>query len=169
MLVERIKSRGVEGGERYLVVEGDEAGDLHWWRLGVSPVGVNLEDQGNVGGAHENTIMSMALTKDGTLLATGGFDAQVKIWEMEPFAEKATLEAHTGWIYDVEFSPSGRTLASGSNDNSLRLWDLVEMEPKGVFREHENYVIDVAFSADGRDLASAGDEGYTVIRKGSGQ
>ncbi len=166
LVLKRIADNGPDASPYYLLVAGNAAGDLRWWRMQISSGGVEIRDRGGLVGVHDKTIMSMAISGDGRLLATGGFDSKIKIWDTESFVERAQFLAHTGWVYDVEFSPSGKTLASGSMDNLLRLWDLEEMEAKGFFQEHESYVVEVAFSPDGMDLASAGDDGYVVIREG---
>jgi WD40 repeat protein len=80
----------------------------------------------------------VALSGDGLLLASGGVDGTVRLWEVprgvpaggadaaagsapQPLA---TLHGHTGPIAGVALSADGRLLASGGDDGTIRLWEV---------------------------------------------
>ena len=58
------------------------------------------------------------------MLATGGKDHTVRLWDVENAKFLKTLTGHARPIYSVSFSPDGKTLASGSSDGTLLLWDM---------------------------------------------
>jgi WD40 repeat protein len=57
------------------------------------------------------------------LAASGTFDGNVRIWEVDSGRLTATLEGHTGGVWCVAMNGDGRVVASGSFDGSLRLWN----------------------------------------------
>jgi WD40 repeat protein len=65
---------------------------------------------------------SLSFSRDGRLLASGGFDEVVYLWDTERFTLRGFLTGHAGPIHWVTFSPDGETVASGSDDQTVRLW-----------------------------------------------
>ena len=70
---------------------------------------------------HTDSVLSIAFSPNGKLLASGSRDNTVRLWNMET-DEITKLYGHRGWIYSVAFSPDGRTLAVGSWDKTVVLW-----------------------------------------------
>ncbi|AWI10462.1 hypothetical protein CKA38_02545 [Ereboglobus luteus] len=68
--------------------------------------------------------MSVCISPDGQLLASGGMDKTIKLWSLPDGALLNTLTGHTGGVTSVCTSPDGKLLASGSSDQTIRLWSL---------------------------------------------
>lgn len=129
-------------------------GEIRLWNLsGGEPIPV----LGLVG--HVHGVVSIAFSRDGSTLASGGFDRVVKLWDVATGRERATLEGHEGWIAAVAYSPDGTMLASGSHDRSIRLWDAATGQSLATLRGHTGNVYSVAFSPDGEWLASGSLDG----------
>lgn len=64
-------------------------------------------------------LYSTALLSDG-LLATGGSDNQIHVWQLSDLQEIGPLKGHTGTVSCLDYS-SGK-LVSGSYDTHVRLW-----------------------------------------------
>jgi WD40 repeat protein len=65
--------------------------------------------------------MGVAVSPDGTLVATGSLDGTAKLWDLATGQAKMTLFGHEGPINTVAFSPDGRFVATGSADGTLAL------------------------------------------------
>lgn len=111
--------------------------------------------------ASDEAVNAMALSPDGTTLATGdGYSAStIRIWDTQTRREIGRLEGHRTYISSLVFWPDGRTLASASGDQTIRLWDLQELKPNRVLRGHAEHVRDIVLSPDGFTLISAGRDG----------
>ena len=97
----------------------------------------------------------MAFSPDGKRLATGGWDRQVKLWDMATWREIATLKGHAEGIWAVAFSPDGKTLVTGGEDDTAKLWDVNRGLESGVIGKHLSDVNSIAFSPDSKRLATA--------------
>ena len=101
-------------------------------------------------------VRSVAFSPDGTLLASGGTDEKVKLWDVATRESIATLNGHTDEVTSVTFSPDGTLLASASEDNTVKLWDVATRESIATLEGDGGVVTSVAFSPDGTLLASGG-------------
>ena len=66
-------------------------------------------------------IMSLAFCGD-ELLATGGSDNVVRIWDLTKPAERWHLSGHSGSVAALACDPQTGVLASGSFDTTVRVW-----------------------------------------------
>ncbi|KAG9392218.1 WD domain G-beta repeat [Carpediemonas membranifera] len=101
---------------------------------------------------HGGAVRCIAVSPDGSTIASGGTDHKIKLWDQTGRLVK-TLEGHTNDVRSLAFSPDGKTLVSGSYDKTVRTWDVAT----GVCRTmegHSDWVLSVAISPDGALLAS---------------
>ncbi len=111
-------------------------------------------------GAHGGGAWALAFAPDGQLLASGGGDGKVKLWDLVKRQDRATLTGHTGAIAAVAFSPDSNTLATGGGfrDGLIRLWDVPTGKRRDVFGipppvGRDLLTRKLAFSPDGKRLA----------------
>jgi len=106
---------------------------------------------------HENSVDSLAISRDGRWLATGDRRV-VRVWEVSaPDAAPRVLTGHESSVNCLAFSPDGRWLVSGSVDRTARVWDLASSDPSSaprVLRGHDDYIGVLAITPDGRWLAT---------------
>jgi RNA polymerase sigma factor (sigma-70 family) len=124
----------------------------------------NADNLNEVGALQSNSgIYCLALSPDGKVLASGGSDQLIHLWDIQERKEIGILEGHSGYIYSVNFSPDGKTLASCGYDKSIRLWDVKERKQLSVSGLDIDYAVSVAFSPDGKLLASSGWQGENAV------
>ena len=111
-------------------------------------------------------VYTLAFSRDGVKLASGGVDDRVRIWDVALGKELLQLEGHdkickstslySGCsVYSLAFSPDGRLLSSGSSDKTARLWSVDNGNPIAVSGMHAALVNAVAFSTDGKAIITA--------------
>ncbi|KAG8001708.1 Autophagy-related protein 16-2 [Nibea albiflora] len=99
--------------------------------------------------AHEQGINAVRFSSSSDLLATGGTDRVIKLWEVRSgsLTHRATLDGSTEGITCVEFDATCRRILAASYDKSALLWRLDDPVPKLTLTGHSRKVTAARFSS----------------------
>ncbi|MFE9024583.1 NB-ARC domain-containing protein [Streptomyces sp. NPDC007808] len=114
---------------------------------------------------HRGRVASIAISPDGTWLATAGGsdyvggDGSVRIWDRPSGTCTAILTGHGRELGSVAVAPDGTWLATtGQYDETVRIWDRASGTCIATLTGHVGPVGSVAIAPDGTWLATTGDE-----------
>ncbi|KAM9394310.1 transducin beta-like protein 3 [Pholidichthys leucotaenia] len=108
---------------------------------------------------HTIPVASMTFDPTSTLLATGGCDGTIKIWDVVKQYCTHNLKGSSGVVHLVEFHPDINKLqlfSSSSSDCDIRLWDLRSSQCVCMLQSHYSAVTALSFSPDGGIMVSSG-------------
>jgi WD40 repeat protein/serine/threonine protein kinase len=119
--------------------------------------------------AHSKRVNFLAFAAGGKILASGGDDGVVKLWDLSSAVPREIVGLTVGFnITCVAFSMDGKTLAASSFRGPINRWDVsnpespIEMPLLGSATGHSSWVMAVAFSPRTNMLVSAGTGGDLI-------
>ena len=119
-----------------------------------------------------NGTVCMAYSPDGTILATGGQDNLVRLWDVEHRTELARLSGHSQLVKAVAFSPDGKWLISVSGNyrtpeesGEIRIWDIdgTRTRPVQTLLPATGPISGLSFAPDGKTFATSGGDGTVRV------
>ncbi|XP_072333555.1 autophagy-related protein 16-like isoform X2 [Scyliorhinus torazame] len=106
--------------------------------------------------AHDGEVNAVKFSPSSKILATGGSDRRVKLWDIVGgmLRKQKTLEGSNDGVTSIEFDPSGQQLLAGSYDNTARVWSLKNCELKCVLSGHSAKVTAAKFKCYYREAVT---------------
>lgn len=102
----------------------------------------------------DDDVLAVALSPDGHLLATGGKDKLISLWEPNSGRLLRRLSGHAKDIRMLTFVAGGRRLVSVSDDKQGILWDTKNGTQLRIMGGHDDQIVHLAVSRDGRKLVT---------------
>ncbi len=133
---------------RYIVTGSREPDSplIQFWDVDTGEPGLTL--------GHSNAVISLAMTRDGRLLAAAGGEGAVNFWELPSGRWLRRVPTPEKTMRHMTLSPDGRRLAlAGESVNTVISADTGALVAEQ--RGHEDTTFRVCFSPDGDEVASA--------------
>src|SRR5579863_1262864 len=72
---------------------------------------------------HSGRVLTVAWSPNSKLIASGGYDQTVQVWDAISGSRVFIYQGHSAWVKAVVWSPDGRRIASGGADGTVQVWD----------------------------------------------
>uniref|UniRef100_B8HZ95 WD-40 repeat protein n=1 Tax=Cyanothece sp. (strain PCC 7425 / ATCC 29141) TaxID=395961 RepID=B8HZ95_CYAP4 len=113
--------------------------------------------------AHIGKVNSVCFNHDGSLIASGGDDKNVQIFNLRHQRVEKLLQGHKAVVWSVAFSPNGRLLASGSFDQTVRIWDVRSWQCLHILSGHTNALTTIVFHPSLPCIATASSDAMVKL------
>ena len=113
---------------------------------------------------HIDYVLTVVFSPDGKLIASGGYDSRLRLWDANTGHHIATLR---GGGPAVAFSPDGELLANAYGGDgiigTIGLWDVHTGELRHILKEYHGLLTCLAFSQDGKTLVSSSGDSEVIF------
>jgi len=108
-------------------------------------------------------VTAIAFSPDSKILASGGFDRTIKLWDWQNKMVFATLLGHSEMISDLAFLPKENYLVSSSWDGNVKIWDLDNQQCFATFKTHFKEINCLTVSEDEKSIIAGGKDGVIKV------
>ncbi|XP_040828253.1 autophagy-related protein 16-1 isoform X2 [Ochotona curzoniae] len=106
--------------------------------------------------AHDGEVNAVQFSPGSRLLATGGMDRKVKLWEVsgDKCEFKGSLSGSNAGLTSIEFDSAGSYLLAASNDFASRIWTVDDYRLRHTLTGHSGKVLSAKFLLDNARIVS---------------
>lgn len=109
--------------------------------------------------AHDNNVEAVAISRDGRIGLSVGWNPHVRVWDLETGKELPPLKAEGSFLTSVIFLGDETRVAAAGSGGAVWIWDLASGRVLHCLRKHSFTVFSLASAADGRLLISGSGDG----------
>ena len=132
-------------------------------------------------GDGRQSMEAVAISPDGSLLASGQRNGDIRLWQLPSGEFLRSIPAHGSAVRALVFMPDNSTLVSVAGqsqiplqwgdvagnwtavDNSLRVWDVTSGQVLQEYSEHPQGFTDVSISPNGEYIAASDSAGQVLL------
>jgi WD40 repeat protein len=114
-------------------------------------------------GKHDDVILDVAISSDGSKVASASFDKTAIIWDSKTGKKIATFRGHGAAINRIVFSQDNKKIVTSSNDKTAIIWDVITQKKIFTLAGHQDGILSLALSKDGTRLATGSWDRNTII------
>jgi len=109
---------------------------------------------------HDSDVLDVQWSPDDSLLATGGVDNFICVWNVATGTKLIKLEGHKGMVKGLTWDPVGRYLASESDDKTVIIWRTSDWQKETTIEEfykkntEKDFFRRLSWSPDGSLIAT---------------
>lgn len=108
---------------------------------------------------HKNPVQTVTLSSNGTMLASGGADKQLHLWDLNTLDRVRAYRKQGDFITSIAFSPDDQLIASGTLSGPISIFKANSRSRRVRIKDHTGKVTGLGFSPDGRLLVSSSADG----------
>lgn len=114
---------------------------------------------------HKGPVARLALTSEGTLMASGGSDSSVRLWDLVHQSCTHNLIGIQGVVSVLLFHPdkSKKLLLAAADDATIVGWSTETGEPRLALKGHFSKVCGLVLHTDGNHLISCGRDKVVIL------
>ncbi len=108
-------------------------------------------------------IYQVVISPDDRLVATGGSDGMILVWDIETGQNLLNIKAHNGYSFGLVFTADSKKLISAVvDDQYIKIWDLDSGSCLKSWQSSAS-IYRIALSADDQTLACSGENGSLLL------
>ena len=117
---------------------------------------------------HGGMIISLAISHDGSQIASAGADHSARIWNAKTGQPSGGPIRHSGYVKRAFFDGAGRHLLTASSDGSVRMFELASSGASERVIQHDDPIVLAAFSPDGLRIVTETNDGFQMLDEATG-
>ncbi|EDO06895.1 WD domain G-beta repeat containing protein [Babesia bovis T2Bo] len=147
------------------LISGSSDGFIEVWNWHSGQLDLDLEYQKNDRFMlHDTLIVSLAVSRDSEILASGDKDGNIKIWKIATGECMRKMDnAHDGAVTCMTFSRNSMSLLTGSFDKTAKIHGLKSGRSIKEFKGHHSIVNAAIYSYDGNKVITGSSDGYIKV------
>ncbi|GIX66116.1 WD-40 repeat protein [Babesia caballi] len=113
---------------------------------------------------HDALVVSLAVSRDSEVLASGDKDGHIKVWKISTGeCVRKMSHAHEGAVTCMTFSRDSTNLLTGSFDKLAKIHGLKSGKSFKTFKGHHSIVNAAVYSYDGSRVITGSSDGYVKV------
>lgn len=108
-------------------------------------------------------VTAIALSSDGTMLASGDTDGMIRIIDTATRQLITSIQTDNEAITALEWNANGREIVSGSTDGTVQMWDAISGSPLFALVGHDDRITQIMWRPNSDTFASASYDGTIRI------